>query len=447
MNGLIGLRRLDHYPYLRPVIKQLLSEGAKLTFILDPNFESDKSWKVFLEEHPELNKNRKKINFLKFKRISPMRLQCKNFISVLAYLSDSEVEIDYLIRYATRAKFTGIFLSIIKLLSRLPRQLRTDCAKLAMNFCRNHLEKTNSFELPIYANEYDFVLLTPGNMLNSVEDELIGFAKKNGIKSFVLALSFDNLNSKGTISAVPDCYLAWNSHHAKLLVERHQIPRDQIAIVGAPYFEYYANPEKKITSKNNLCKRYGLDAKKPWLVYMGSSANVSADENRFLKAILQQHKSLIKDYEILIRPHPANVEIWKNWRYPGTKVLRTKGKISEDLFDVNLSVYQSAVAAVGVNTSGFLDALACGLPVFPILNEDSIFQENATHFVNLLEQLKITLSVTDFYQQLKLVLSSEDLLRFQTKARNEMLPHFGNVSAKVIAAINSRLNETKEIRS
>src|SRR5437773_9601525 len=97
----------------------------------------------------------------------------------------------------------------------------------------------------------------------------------------------------------------------------------------------------------------------------------------------------LKDIGILIRPHPARPDEWKDIDLSGFRNIAFWGahpvddEAKNDYFD---SMYYSA-AVVGLNTSAFLEAAVVGKPVHSVLDEtiSTHNQEGTIHFHYLLD--------------------------------------------------------------
>jgi hypothetical protein len=107
-------------------------------------------------------------------------------------------------------------------------------------------------------------------------------------------------------------------------------------------------------------------------------------EHILLKSLLDASSLFSNNYFLIIRPHPANFRTWNNWNYPETLVWPRFQKLESRLTIETKSIFKSSIAAIGINTSGFLDAIACDTPLFPIKTSKALYQDNASHFNHLI---------------------------------------------------------------
>lgn len=383
MNILIGIRRLDHIQYFNSIISELVKEPGDLFFAIDPNFllnDSTHDTKLHIEnkfgwviqEVFQLSAGNESIR------------EIKRMLGCLVYLNDDKLEWKYLVRHAKRSHISPLNFLLLNALRVLPRKLRVNLSSRLTNKYRKLMQDTNLINSWMLGLDLDVIYLSPGNMFNSYEDELILDGKKLKIQTVVQTLSWDNLNSKGTVMAIPDLYLCWNEMHSKLLMRRHLIPRERIRISGPVFFEKYSGIFNNFT-KIQFCEALGISQKKEIIVYMGSSLNVCLNETSGLFRMLSDFPEFNEKYFLVIRPHPANVDVWLNWQYPGTYVWPKFQSLDVRSHIETRSILNSSLGVVGINTSGFLDALVCGVTVVALENPDAIYQENTTHYSQLIQ--------------------------------------------------------------
>jgi hypothetical protein len=253
-----------------------------------------------------------------------------------------------------------------------------------VNICRATLYLSYSwkkFPKEFYLEDYSAVLITPGNMVNGVEDDLLLLAGKRKIKSAVVAFSLDNLNSKGTVALKPDLYFAWNSHHLHLLSSRHLIPKGSCIEIGSPFMDKFAySQEVSLTREREIRSQLGIPEYKKVVTYLGSSGNIHRNERIYLAAQLEICPNFLEDAFLVIRPHPANFKIWSSWKHSQTIVWPEEETLLERNDTFEMELFQLSSYSIGLNTSAFLDAASCGNPVIALRTNESLFQSNASHF-------------------------------------------------------------------
>ena len=129
--------------------------------------------------------------------------------------------------------------------------------------------------------------------------------------SVVPVLSWDNLTTKGLFHVQPDLVLAWHHGHREEAQAIHDVPADRIVITGSPFFDKWFGINRPISAREATCRRIGLDPDKPYLLYLGSSANIARDESwlviALLQAIRQAEDPQLRRLQIVFKPHPANL--------------------------------------------------------------------------------------------------------------------------------------------
>jgi hypothetical protein len=239
----------------------------------------------------------------------------------------------------------------------------------------------------------DVVIITPLVELGSPQMDHLAAAKSLGARTALGVASWDHLSSKALIRNLPDVILVWNEIQKREAIEMHGIAADRVVVTGAhPYDQWFGRAPSR--SRESFCSRVGLRADRPFIVYLCSSlfrntASEPAFVERWVEAIRTSGDPRLSDIGILIRPHPARPEEWKQIDLSGFRNIAFWGEhpvddeAKNDYFD---SMYYSAAVA-GLNTSAFLEAAVVGKPVHTVLDEDisKDNQEGTIHFHYLLD--------------------------------------------------------------
>jgi hypothetical protein len=241
----------------------------------------------------------------------------------------------------------------------------------------------------------DAVLVTPLVDIGSDQVEYIKACKALGIRSALCVHSWDNLTNKGLIRVIPDRVFVWNETQRREAITMHGVRPEQAVATGAPvYDQWFAR--RPSTTRDEFCRKVGLAADKPFLLYLCSSQFIAPDESQFIEKWIRAVRSApdprVRQLGILIRPHPENVQPWQRfdfseltdtvlWPRGGANPVDQASK--NDYFD---SMYHSA-AAVGINTSAQIESAIVGRPVFSVrVPEYAGTQEGTLHFHYLLSE-------------------------------------------------------------
>jgi hypothetical protein len=239
----------------------------------------------------------------------------------------------------------------------------------------------------------DAVLVTPLVDFNSPQTEHVKAARALGVPVGVPVASWDNLTNKGLIKILPDLVTVWNEHQVREAVELHGVERERVVVTGAPLFdEWFAR--RPSTTRDEFCRRVGLPADRPIVLYACSSAWIAPVETGFVMrwlTALRERPGPLGTAGVLIRPHPQNAEQWRGLEVSdlGPVAIWPREPAAQVTEESKAGFYDSlhhGAAVVGINTSAMIEAGIVGRPVFaPLAPEFRGSQEGTLHFRYLLE--------------------------------------------------------------
>jgi hypothetical protein len=212
------------------------------------------------------------------------------------------------------------------------------------------------------------VVVSPINLRFDEEVEYVKAAKKVGVPTVVPVLSWDNLTTKGLFHVQPDLVLAWHQGHCEEAQAIHGVPADRVVITGSPFFDKWFGINRPISPRAATCSRIGLDPDKPYLLYLGSSANIARDESwlviALLQAIRRAEEPALDGLQIVFKAHPANLRPIPQLDEARIAIYqRERGRPdTADAIAEFRDILHHAVAVIGVNTTGMLDAVLCDRP-------------------------------------------------------------------------------------
>jgi hypothetical protein len=243
------------------------------------------------------------------------------------------------------------------------------------------------------------VVASPANLWHPEEIEYVKAARRLRIPTVVPVLSWDNLTTKGMIHVTPDLTLVWNDTQREEAVRVHGIPPEGIAVTGSPFFDPWFQGAREAEARDSFCNRVGLDPQHPFAVYLGSSANIAKDETWLIRAIARELREAsqpeLRSMQVLARPHPANAGVYAELDEPNVVVWPRAGRLpdSDDSRREFRATLQHAVAAVGINTSGMIDAVIADRPcVAVVVPKYDATQREAVHFIHLLRASTLELA-------------------------------------------------------
>ena len=269
--------------------------------------------------------------------------------------------------------------------------------------------------------QYDCVLASPANTLANEEIEYVKAAKALSIPSVIPVVTWDNLTTKGLIQEPPDWVFAWHHAHETEARTVHGIDRDRIVVTGSPFFDKWFDTTRRTSSRTETCRRVGVDPAAPYLLYLGSSANIVRDESWLVLALAEALRTAdhaqVRRLQLVFKSHPggsprntralprlteAGVPIWPAARG------RPDTSDAVDQFGDGL---RHASAVIGINTSGMIDAILCDRPCLAlIVKRYGPTQSQTTHFRTMQESkaLLVTRSVRHAVHTLGRVLDGHD---------------------------------------
>ncbi len=237
----------------------------------------------------------------------------------------------------------------------------------------------------------DFLLITPLIFTQYGQFELLKAAKKLSIPVGYLVFSWDNLSTKGVLQINPDAIFLWNEIQRDEVLSKYNFPQEKIYVCGAPRFDYFFE-KKPSLSRDQYFQKFDLNPEKKVVTYLCSSNLISNAESdfviRWLNSIRSSSAPLLKNCNVVIRPHPKFRAQWENFEVPAsegkTTISSSKGLNNDPLlFD---TLYFTDVV-VGLNTSAQLEAAVLNKPVLTLnVPEFSEGQEGTIHFHYLLKE-------------------------------------------------------------
>ena len=276
----------------------------------------------------------------------------------------------------------------------------------------------------------DVLLVSPLVDAASEQVDWIKAARALGIRTAVCVASWDNLTNKGLLRIEPELVIVWNEAQKREAREYHYIPDEKIIATGAQLFDRWF-VEQMTRNRADFCAGVGLRDARPFLLFTGSSSFISESNaevafvRRWEAALRSSPDAVLRDANVLVRPHPYNFHEWDPdpmTDLPGVTVFPRRGynpidaENRTDFFD---SIYHSA-GVVGINTSAMIEAAIIGRPVFSIFaDEFSGTQEGTIHFHYLLPEnggcVRIAATVEEHVSQLSDRLRDPDAAYAETQ--------------------------------
>jgi hypothetical protein len=128
------------------------------------------------------------------------------------------------------------------------------------------------------------------------------------IPSAAFIFSWDNLTSKGRITAPFDHYLVWSEHMRRELLRYYPgIPAERVHIVGTPQFAPYADDNLRL-SRREFFAGFGADPERPLICYSGGDAGTCPEDPQHVRVLLDLVRSgrIQGRPQVMVRPTPVD---------------------------------------------------------------------------------------------------------------------------------------------
>ena len=286
-----------------------------------------------------------------------------------------------------------------------------------LRMCERAIPSSSAIESLVRSRRPDAVLVTPLVTDRSPQVDVIKCAHALGIPAALCVASWDHLTTKGLIRVQPDLVSVWNEEQKAEALAYHDIPASSMVVTGAQPFDRWF--ERRPTPREEFCRKIGLPPGKPFVIFVGSTASISAPDaeltfvRRWIEA-LRAHPALA-GISILVRPHPFNARHWSDadvadlpdvavyphWANPVNEADR------QDYFD---SLYHSETV-VGINTTAMIEAAIVGRTVHSVLADEFKDTQGGTlHFRYLLSEnggfLRVAANLAEHASQVAETLAS-----------------------------------------
>ena len=128
-------------------------------------------------------------------------------------------------------------------------------------------------------------------------------ARRRGIPTACIVLSWDNLYSRGPMCRRPDYLLVWSEEMRRQAIEVHQVPPGSIRVVGPLQFRFYAEP----VTPGEIARmrgRVGLGPDEPFLAYVCGARTARYDVEDVQALLSELRRGPYRDLRVVVRPHP-----------------------------------------------------------------------------------------------------------------------------------------------
>ncbi|MCX6551856.1 MAG: hypothetical protein NTY02_12815 [Acidobacteria bacterium] len=268
----------------------------------------------------------------------------------------------------------------------------------------------------------DLVMVTPLVELGSPQLDHMRSAQALGLRTALCVGSWDHLSSKALIRALPDRVFVWNDIQKDEAVRMHGLPPDHVVVTGAQCFDHWFD---RVPSQERaeFLKSLNLDPVQPLIVWVCSSlfrgSPFEADLiEEWLLRLRGDTRSLLRDANVLIRPHPQRMDEWRRADLSAFGRVAIRGGYPTDASSkaAYFDALHHASAVVGLNTTALIEAGIVGRPVLSIVDERyAKNQEGTLHWPYLVKVgggvLQISRGLDEHFTQLASVMEGAGVSR------------------------------------
>jgi hypothetical protein len=235
-------------------------------------------------------------------------------------------------------------------------------------------------------------LVTPGHS-GERQTEVVKAARAQHLPVIVGVASWDHLTSKGLVRVVPDALMVWNDAQVREAVDLHRLSPSNVVVTGAQSLDHWFTPAPA-RAIEAFRTRLAISPGRRVILYVGSSRNMAPDESevrfvrRWVGALRASASPELRDAAVIVRPHPGNVDPWRDNPVPGVVVYPTSYS-GIPMTDEEIETFRHSLlisdAVVGINTTAMIEAAILERPVLTVKDDEFVRSQGETlHFGHLL---------------------------------------------------------------
>lgn len=389
MRVLYALRSSGFIYYHGSIIKQLCRNGHTVHLLLDHVEHKDASGQVLQILREELEG----FSFDELLRRNDLwrmpLFQVRGIIDYSRYLGAEGQSTSHLARYWRR--FLPRWLRAATGLKTVRRMLARGSIQQRLQVVENLAPPDREITGWLERYRPDVVVASPMNWRYSEEVEYIKSAKALNIPTVVSVLSWDNLTTKGIFHVIPDLVLVWNRKQIEEASAFPGLTADRMIVTGAPPFDQWFDIIRPSVDRATFCQQVALDPDKPYVVYLGSGPTIGAPETWLVEELAGRLRASLdgqlREMNVLVRPHPANVKIYERISAENVRVWPKKPGLPQTRVDMECfyNTLYYAICTVGLNTSAMIDSIVADKPCVALVTaEYDSTQARMVHFQTLL---------------------------------------------------------------
>lgn len=262
--------------------------------------------------------------------------------------------------------------SFNRLLASLPARFFFACAERLLPADRGIMRQIRAL------NPSAVLVAYRGQPPGSPDSDYLKAAKKLGIPTIISVASWDSLTTKGKIHLAPRLLLVWNEKQKQDAIRYHGLKSHTIQVVGAFQFdEWFA-----------LRKDTAPERKEPRALLYVASGALSGDNLSvplLLRATMNRDV-VLRGVPLIVRPPLEDAPKYQtNAAGISLEPRSYEGLGRDESAQLFLRSIGASFAAIGVHTTGLIDALIKGLPTIIYSPPEFRAVQEVPHFRELIE--------------------------------------------------------------
>jgi len=340
------------------------------------------------------------------------------------------------------------------------------------NFLINENKHLNAEEADAIIERLKPKLVVSTYPVSIIEAKILHASKKKNVPTLLHLLSWDNISCKGKFPVLPERFIVWGDEMREELKEYYPIEDNKISICGVAHFDEHIKIRKENSFKK-VIKAIGLDAESPYLFFAMSSPRFAPREIDIVEWLSDKIENNIfgKDMQLVIRPHPQNVQTYlakESWlvRLERLKSARvaidypslSKSKLNWSMKKEDMRHLSSLIAGCAINLNSgstvSIDSLMHNKPVILTSfdgNSKLPYWNSARRLVDYSHLKKFVskkgaVSVNSFEELKSIILKYLDDPEFDLETRRNVLIRYcfkddGQSTERVIKSLQSTLSQ------
>lgn len=160
------------------------------------------------------------------------------------------------------------------------------------------------YDAVLFDNTVDLMFLPDVN--GRIDSVILKHCKRNHIKTVGMSKGWDTVNQR-LLPVLPDTLIVQNDTVYADAIEYQGMDPKTLVQTGFPQFDLYARRDWSV-SYDTFCQQKNLDTSRVTLLY-GPSGSWSKNDEEIVALLLNwiQEKKIVKDTQIIIRPHFSDI--------------------------------------------------------------------------------------------------------------------------------------------